>query len=33
VRAISQGDADKAARAAAEHTESSRNDLLKLLRH
>lgn len=32
VRAIASGDADKAARVALEHTESSRNDLLNLLR-
>lgn len=32
VRAIASGDADKAARVALEHTESSRNDMLNLLR-
>jgi DNA-binding GntR family transcriptional regulator len=32
VRAIASGDADRAARVALEHTESSRNDLLNLLR-
>jgi DNA-binding GntR family transcriptional regulator len=32
VRAIASHDADKAARVALEHTESSRNDLLNLLR-
>ena len=32
VRAIARGDADKAAQAALEHTDSSRKDLLALLR-
>jgi len=32
VRAIARGDADKAAQAAVEHTDSARNDLLALLR-